>query len=138
MPLTRRVGPWEMKFGYYHYCSHLGDLFVLTNPGYPRIDYVRESLIFGLAAYLSPDLRLYSEAGWAFRVEGGAQPWEFQFGADWSSSEPTGPGGVPFLAVNGHLRQENNFGGNMTVRTGWQWRGRPATSSASGCNTSTA
>ncbi len=123
MQLTRRVGPWEMKFGYYHYCSHLGDEYVLTHPEVTRINYVRESLIFGLAAYLNPDLRLYSEVGWAFVVEGETQPWEFQFGADWSSPEPTGPGGAPFFAINGHLRQENDFGGNMTVRTGWQWRG---------------
>ena len=53
MPLTYRVGPWEMKFGYYHYCSHLGDEFVLTHPEVTRINYVRETLIFGLAAYLA-------------------------------------------------------------------------------------
>ena len=30
---------------------------------------------------------------------------------------------MPFFAINGHLRQVNDFGGNMTVQTGWQWRG---------------
>jgi hypothetical protein len=123
MPLTRRVGPWEMKFGYYHYCSHLGDEFVLTHPGFRRINYVRETVILGLAAYLSPNLRLYSEAGYAVHVDGESQPWEFQFGADWSPAEPSGPCGAPFFAINCHLRQENDFGGNMTVESGWQWRG---------------
>jgi hypothetical protein len=121
--LTHRVGPWEMKFGYYHYCAHMGDEYLLTNPDAVRINYVRETLIFGMAAYLNPDLRLYWEAGWAFHVDGETQPWEFQFGADWSLAEPTGPAGAPFFAINGHLRQENDFGGNMTVETGWQWRG---------------
>ncbi len=123
MPLTRRVGPWETKFGYYHLSSHLGDEFMLTHPGFARLNYVRDVLVFGVAAYLSPDLRLYSEAGWAFHVDGGSQPWEFQFGADWSPAEPTGGRGTPFFAINGHLRQENDFGGNMTVQAGWQWRG---------------
>ena len=63
MPLTYRVGPWEMKFGYYHYCSHLGDEFVLTHPEVTRIDYVRETLIFGLAAYLSPRLAVVRGGG---------------------------------------------------------------------------
>ena len=31
--------------------------------------------------------------------------------------------GSPFAAVNGHLREEVNFGGNLSVQVGWQWRG---------------
>ena len=122
---TTRQGPWETKFGFYHISSHLGDEFLIRNyPGFTRLNYVRESLVAGVAAYLSPSLRVYSEAGWAFQEDGGAKPWEFQFGADFSPPEPTGPQGAPFLAINGHLRQENDFGGNVTVQTGWQWRGR--------------
>ena len=114
----------EAKFGYYHLSSHIGDEYLLKYPDFPRINYVRESLVSGLAVYLNPNLRLYSEAGYAFYIDGGAKPWEFQFGADFSPAEPTGLGGAPFFAINGHLRQENDFGGNMTVQTGWQWRGR--------------
>lgn len=126
-PLTTRQGPWEFKFGYYHLSSHLGDEFVLKNPGVPRINYVRESLASGLAVYLdpcNPNMRLYAEVGWAFYTDGGAKPWEFQFGIDMSPAAPTSGWGAPFFAINGHLRQENDFGGNMTVQTGWQWRGR--------------
>lgn len=123
-PLTSRQGPWEFKFGYYHLSSHLGDEFVIRNPDFPRINYVRESLVSGLAVYLNPSMRLYTEAGWAFYIDGGAKPWEFQFGIDVSSPDPTGGLGSPFFAINAHLRQENDFGGNMNVQTGWQWRGR--------------
>jgi hypothetical protein len=122
--LTTRQGPWEFKFGYYHLSSHLGDEFMFRFPEVPRDNYVRESLVSGLAFYLNPSLRLYSEVGYAFYVDGGAQPWEFQFGADFSPPEPTGVCGAPFFAINGHLREENDFGGNMVVQTGWQWRGR--------------
>lgn len=121
---TTRQGPWEGKFGYYHLSSHIGDEFLVRNPSFQRINYVRESLILGVAAYPHPSVRLYSEVGWAFYTDGGAKPWEFQFGVDCSPPEPTGIQGAPFLAINAHLRQENDFGGNLTVQTGWQWRGR--------------
>jgi len=125
VPLTMRQGPWEFKFGYTHLSSHLGDLFMLANPDFSRINYVRDSLAAGLAVYLNPSLRFYSETGWAFHTDGGAKPWEFQFGADFSPPEPTTTlWGAPFFAINGHLRQENDFAGNFTVQTGLQWRGR--------------
>jgi hypothetical protein len=124
IPLTTRQGPWEFKFGYYHLSSHLGDEYMVRNRTLSRINYVRESLILGAALYLNRDIRLYSEAGWTFHEDGGAEPWEFQFGVDWSSTEPSGPLGAPFFAINCHLRQETDFSGNLTVQTGWQWRGR--------------
>jgi hypothetical protein len=124
MLITRRDGPWETKFGYYHYCTHLGDQYIFNNPGVMRNSYERDSLIFGLAYYLDPSVRVYWEAGWAFHFESPAEPWDMQFGVEFSSTEPTGPGGSPFAAVNGHLHQEDNFGGNLSVQAGWQWRGR--------------
>ena len=69
-------------------------------------------------------VRLYAEAGWGFRTKGPAEPWEFQFGAEVSPSGPTGWGGAPFLALNGHLREDVDFAGGLTVQAGWQWRGR--------------
>jgi hypothetical protein len=122
-PLTMRQGPWEFKFGYNHLSSHLGDLFMLANPKYPRINYVRESLVFGLAYYVGPALRIFEENGWAFHTDGGAEPWELRFGVDFCTPEPTGVWGAPFCAICAHLRQENDFGGNLDVQTGWLWRG---------------
>jgi hypothetical protein len=123
---TTRQGAFETKLGFYHLSSHLGDEYMIRYPSTlaTRINYVRESLIAGFAVYPHPSVRLYSEAGWTFQEDGGAMPWEFQFGADISSPEPTEEWGSPFFAINAHLRQENNFGGNFTVQSGWQWRGR--------------
>jgi hypothetical protein len=122
---TERHGLSESKFGYYHLSSHLGDEYMLRNPlaRATRLNYSRDCLIWGTACYPAPSLREYFEVGWAFHEDGGASPWEFQFGFDYSSLEPTGICGAPFFAINAHLRQENDFGGNMTVQTGWQWRG---------------
>jgi hypothetical protein len=124
VPLTMRQGPWEAKFGYHHLSAHLIDEYMLKTPGVHRLNYVRDGLLLGVARYLTPSLRVYSQADYAFHTDDGAQPWEFQFGADFSSPEPTGARGSPFVAVNTCLRQENNYGGNVTVEAGWQWRGR--------------
>jgi hypothetical protein len=51
-----------------------------------------------------------------------SEPWEFQFGIDHAPVQSTGVRGSPFWAVNGHLRQEVNFGGSVVAQAGWAWR----------------
>jgi hypothetical protein len=120
VPFTYGTGMHQLKFAYYHMSSHLGDEFVLYHPGYPRLNWSRDALVLGYSIYMTETLRLYAEAGWAFHCEI-SEPWEFQVGVDWAPNAPTGFRGAPFFAVNGHLRQEVNFGGNLTVMTGWSW-----------------
>jgi len=122
-PLTVRRDRWEGKFSYYHLSSHLGDEFLETFSA-TRINYVRDALVVGIAFRPNSDVRLYSEAGWAFYTGGGSRPWEFQFGVDYSPAAQLGAFPAPFFAVNGRLRQEVDFGGNFTVQTGCQWRGQ--------------
>jgi hypothetical protein len=69
---------------------------------------------------------VYGEAGYGVRVDV-AEPWEFQAGVDWAPAGYTGFRGAPFAAVNGHFREEVDFGGNFTVQSGWCWRRSPAT-----------
>jgi hypothetical protein len=124
VPFTIQRGPWQAKFGYYHLSSHLGDEFMVRNNTLDRINYVRETLVYGVGWFFNPNLRLYSEAGYAFYTDGGSKPWEFQFGIDYSPIEPTCQSPAPFFAINGRIREEVDYGGNMTVQTGLQWRGR--------------
>ena len=120
--LTRAIGPWHFRFGYYHLSSHLGDEFMLQNPGaFTRINYTRDALVFGAGYYWTDALRLYGEVGYAAGIGGGAKPWEVQFGIDFSPPH-TGLQGSPFAAVNAHLREEVDYGGNLVVQAGWQWR----------------
>jgi hypothetical protein len=123
IPLTYGEGPYQTKFAYYHLSSHLGDEFLLANPGVERINYTRDALVWGHSVYWTEDLRLYGEIEWAFHPGGGAEPWAFQFGADYAPAGPTGFRGAPFAALNVHLREEVDFGGHFTAQTGWQWRG---------------
>jgi Protein of unknown function (DUF1207) len=125
VPLTYGVGDWQFKFGYAHLSSHLGDELALRDPNTlaERVNYVRDAIVFGTSYYLHPMWRKYGEVGWAFHNSGGAQPWEAQFGTELSLPGPTGPGGSPFFAVNGRMREEHDFGGDVTVQAGWLRRG---------------
>jgi hypothetical protein len=124
-PLTYGVDSWQFKFGYAHLSSHLGDELALREPGTlnERVNYVRDSIVFGASCYPHPAWRQYAEIGWAFHLGGGAQPWEMQFGTELSRPGPTGRLGTPFLAVNGRMREEHNYGGDVSVQAGWLRRG---------------
>jgi hypothetical protein len=124
-PLTYGVDNWQFKFGYAHLSSHVGDELALREPGTleERVNYVRDALVLGTSCYVLPVWRQYAEASWAFHLSGGAQPWEMQFGTELSPPGPTGHVGAPFLAVNGRIREEHNFGGDLSVQIGWLRRG---------------
>jgi len=120
VPFTYGYGSQQIKFAYYHMSSHLGDEFVLQHPGFRRLNWSRDALVLGHSIHMTERLRLYAEVGWAFYSEIN-EPWEFQFGFDWAPHGPTGFRGAPFFAVNTHLRQEVDYGGNVSIMTGWGW-----------------
>jgi hypothetical protein len=122
--ITYGVGRWQFKLGYDHLSSHLGDEYLIEHPSAlaDRLNYVRDSIIAGASFYPIPELRLYGEAGYGVNVDGGAEPWEVQFGTELSKAGPTGNAGSPFLALNANLREEVNFSGDFTAQAGWLWR----------------
>jgi hypothetical protein len=117
-----RLGPWEGRLGYYHLCSHLGDSVLLEDPSFPRVSYVRDCLTLGLQVRPWPDVRFYSEVGYGVHVTGEAKEWELKFGGEYVHAPPDDFHGGPFLATHCHLRQDNDFSGNVTVALGWAWR----------------
>lgn len=124
-PITYGVDNWQFKFGYAHLSSHLGDEYAIRYDGAldDRINYVRDGLVFGSSWFPVPACRLYGEFDWAFHNSGGAEPIAFQFGNELSHPGPTGLSGSPFLAVNGRMRQDVDYGGDVTAESGWLWRG---------------
>lgn len=122
VPLTYGWGNQQTKLAYYHLSSHLGDEFLLKNPGYPRLNYARDVVVLGHSIYLPNDVRIYGEVGYAF-YNIVAEHWEFQFGAEYAPMCPTGIHGAPFLATNVHLREELDYGGTFVAQAGWAWRG---------------
>lgn len=124
VPLILARNQMHYKLAYYHLSSHVGDEFLVRNPGFTRINFSRDVLVVGASYFPAPALRLYGETGYAFYDDEGSDPWEFQFGFDLAQPGPTGRQGTPFLAVNGHLREEVHFGGNFAIQGGWLWRGQ--------------
>ena len=124
MPLCYRQGIFETKFAFYHESSHLSDIFMAQNPGSGPNWYSRYALVWGVGVRPLENLRTYAEIGWSFCDSGPTKPWECQFGVDWAPAAVTDICGAPFFAVNVRLRQEVDYGGNLTVQGGWAWRGR--------------
>lgn len=122
VPLTYRLGRWQYKFAFYHLSSHLADEYMLKYIGWERLNFSRDTLTLGVGFFPRESWRLYAECGWAWYTDGGSQPWEFQFGIEYSPLYPNGFRGTPFFAINTRLREEVDYGGNMTVQAGWQWR----------------
>jgi len=120
-PLTFGQGPYQAKLAVYHLSSHAGDEFLLSNPSFTRLNYSRNAVVLGQAYFVAPDTRVYAEAEWAFDRDVG-RPWAFQFGVDYSPGRWANKASAPFAAVNGHLREEVDFGGNFVAQAGWEWR----------------
>jgi hypothetical protein len=120
-PLTYGWGDYQMKLAWYHTSAHLGDEFMLKHPTFTRINYSRNALVWGNGYFLTPDLRIYGELEYAYFVDGGSRPWAFQCGIEYNPVV-RGWRGAPFFDINAYLKQENDWGGPLTVETGWQWR----------------
>jgi hypothetical protein len=101
----------------------MGDEFAIREDALDeRINFSRDVLTLALSYFPLPAWRFYAEAGWAFYYDV-SEPWEFQFGVDVAEPGPTGPWGTPFIAVNGHIREEVDYSGNVVAQAGWLWRG---------------
>ncbi len=123
VPLTYGWGNKQIKFGYWHISSHIGDEYLLKHPNFDRLNYAKDSLVLGYSHYVTNEWRLYAETSWAFWSDI-AKPWEFQFGTEYAPMCPTGIYGAPFAAFNVQLREELDFSGFFAAQTGWAWRGQ--------------
>lgn len=65
LPLSYRKGPWSTVLRLYHQSSHLGDEFILGNPGVDRINVSYEGLEL-LSAHEWDYLRVYGGGGYLF------------------------------------------------------------------------
>ncbi|MGC3968640.1 MAG: DUF1207 domain-containing protein [Pirellulales bacterium] len=57
IPITYGIGKWQSKFAFYHLSSHVGDEYLVRNPGFIRRNYSRDVLVLGQSYYLSADVR---------------------------------------------------------------------------------
>ncbi|MEZ6123970.1 MAG: DUF1207 domain-containing protein [Planctomycetaceae bacterium] len=121
---TGRRDNLSLKFGYFHVSSHVGDEYMVRHPTFERINFVRESLIWGASAQLNDNVRTYGEFAYAFHTSGGADKWQFQFGSEFAATPKFGRTGAPFLAANMQLREETDYQAGTNIIAAWQWKGR--------------
>ncbi len=120
---THRDNGTAVKYGYYHISSHIGDEFLVANPTFNRINYVRDSLIAGVTQDLKYSTQVYGEIAYALGVEGGAKPLEFQFGTQYLPVAKSSLRGAPYVAANYHIREDFGFEGGFSTVAGWGWQG---------------
>ncbi|WP_302120586.1 DUF1207 domain-containing protein [Allorhodopirellula heiligendammensis] len=121
--LTWAEGPWAMKAGYFHISSHVGDEYLVRNPTFERINYVTESLIWGISYKPTEPTRVYGEVAYAVHRSGGARPFQFQTGAEWTPP-PNRPRGIaPFAAANLGFFEATEFHMQTTIQAGWGFQG---------------
>ncbi len=120
---TNKFNGTALKYGYYHISSHIGDEFLLANPTFTRVNYVRDSAIVGVTQDLEYATQIYGEIAYAIGTEGGAKPLEFQFGAQYQPVARSSLRGAPFVAANYHIREDFNYQGGFNTLAGWGWQG---------------
>lgn len=124
VPIVYGTRRWQLKTGYYHVSSHLGDNYLMDRFR-PRKHYSRDAIMLGLSVRPTDDVRLYAELDYAFHCGLTAEPWEIQFGAEYTPAFNVNGSNWnirPFLASHGHLYEERDFGGYWATQTGIQWR----------------
>ncbi len=123
MPLCYRQGIFETKFAFYHESSHLSDIFMAQNPGSGPNWYSRYALVWGVGVRPLENLRVRGNRLVVLRQRTdqalGVPVWR-RLGA----RRRYGHLRSTLFAVNARLRQEVDYGGNLTVQGGWAWRGR--------------
>ncbi|QDT64818.1 DUF1207 domain-containing protein [Calycomorphotria hydatis] len=120
VPISYRIGGTAIQFGYDHISSHAGDEFLVRNPGFVRLNYLRDSLIFAVRQDIFWDLNVYAEIDYAVNRDI-SKPWLFQFGAEYTPQLCPGWKGAPVIAINTQLREDFDFDGNLSIVAGWQW-----------------
>jgi len=120
---TWRRDRLSYRAGYYHISAHAGDEFLIANPTFPRINYVRDSLLAGVSYDVSDITRVYGELGYSLGTSGGAEPFELQLGTEYAPKPQTTATGAPFFAVNAHWREEFGLSTGVNVVSGWGWQG---------------
>jgi hypothetical protein len=81
-PLSYRKGPWSYVLRLYHQSSHLGDEFILGNPGVDRVNVSYEGLEL-LSAYEWDYLRVYGGGGYLFHSSSDLAPLYVHFGSEY-------------------------------------------------------
>lgn len=96
VPISYRRGAWSYLLRYYHQSSHLGDEFILGNPGFNRVNLSYED-VEGLVSYERERFRFYGGGGYIVSSEPDLDPRHLQAGVEYT--RPGAIAGLDFFAA---------------------------------------
>ena len=77
---------WAFRFRIYHVSSHLGDEFLVHNPGIVRVNPSMEAIDFFVSYQVNSAIRLYIGPGWVFHSDRTfpiKPPLYLEYGGEW-------------------------------------------------------
>lgn len=116
-PLMWRRDVWSARVRLYHQSSHLGDEFILGNPGVDRINLSYE-VIDGLLSHEWQRLRLYGGGGAIVHSDPDLEPWLAQFGMEYQLPDLWGDLDL-LLAADFKGTEEQDWHINQSYRAGF-------------------
>ncbi len=117
-------GPWSALARIFHQSSHLGDEYLLANPGITRVNLSYEQANLLLSYDFSSQWRVYGGAGLLFDQDpAGFDPLVAQYGAQWRSPWSFHNGWLtPVAAVDVKHWEETDWSADLSVRAGVELR----------------
>ena len=122
LPISYRRGPWSYLIRLYHQSSHLGDEFILGNPGVQRVNLSYEELE-GLASYEWEQLRLYGGGGYIVHSEPDLSPKQIHAGAEYIRPRTAGRFDL-VAAVDLRASEELGWGSSRSYQVGFEFKNR--------------
>ncbi|MDN3507569.1 MAG: DUF1207 domain-containing protein [Simkaniaceae bacterium] len=126
-PLTFAFDEWSFRLRVYHVSSHLGDEFLVDNPGYARVNPSMEVLDFFTSYQATQGIRLYFGPGWIFHSDKTFPMKNFyvEYGTEMRAlgmkSFYHKIYGTPFLALNWRNWEVNDWKFDGTYQLGYEW-----------------
>lgn len=121
LPWSFRHGPWSYQVKLYHQSSHLGDEFLLGNPGVNRVNLSYEE-IKGLASYEWEQWRVYGGGGYILHSEPDLKRKRAQAGVEYL--RPHAVRELDFIAaVDMQLSEELDWKSGLSAQAGFEFRG---------------
>lgn len=124
---TYAINKWSWRFRLWHLSSHLGDEFLISNPGFDRRNLSDNGIDLFASYQLNPAIRLYLGVGdiiWRDR-EFFTQPFYFEWGTEirvFGMRDCFNRLYVqPFLAMNFRSWEEHDFDIDQTYALGIEW-----------------
>jgi len=127
-PLSYAVNKWSFRLRPYHVSTHLGDEFLVHNPGVKRLNPSMEGIDFFVSYQVNSALRIYIGPGWVFHSDD-TFPIKPPFYVEWGGevrllgykSFYHNLYGTAFLAIYLRNWQVNGWNLDGTYMVGYEW-----------------